>query len=390
MKKIRVFSQIVFFLFALSSLLYAEENNSNDDKQSFLNNIKHLQKVESYEVQGKIVYSINPEEPSQKPQEIEQKFKIVSKGKDLTFLSLDTSQGNIQIFRDGPKLTIYSEKDKKYLKREAPENAKSFMLIGGPDLVDSILYGDTDSISSAKIKLIEETPKQETAQKENRYQVESEKETVDMWFSAANEPKLVRVQSPISTTEISTGGVKTFYFDDWKLNPQIDDKTFKFTQPEGVTEIENKPEKDNLLGQKAPAFTLPSLDGKQVSLEDFRGKQVVVLDFWATWCGPCRMAMPVIQKVSEELKNKDVVFFAINLGEDKAKINGFMQKMNLKLPVLMDETERLLNYMMFKGIPRMVIIDKNGIVKGGHSGYSAELEESLKKEISTILSEQAK
>jgi thiol-disulfide isomerase/thioredoxin len=103
-----------------------------------------------------------------------------------------------------------------------------------------------------------------------------------------------------------------------------------------------------LLGQKAPAFTLPSLDGKQVSLEQFRGKKVVVLDFWASWCGPCRMAMPIIQKVSEELKDKDVVFFAVNIGEDKTKINDFMQKMNLKLPVLMDETGGSQGYTMLK------------------------------------------
>lgn len=386
MKKVKFFSQVILFLFVLSNLVYADEINT--DKESFLNAIKPLQKVNSYEVQGKVIYSVNPQEPTQKPQEIEQKFKIISKDKDLTFLSLDTNQGNIQVFRDGSKLTIYSEKDKKYLERETPAGAKSFMLIGGPDLLDSILYGDTDQITSAEIKLIKET--QDSGQKELHYQVKpKEGEAVDFWFSTVDDPKLVRVQLPIPTTEISSGGVKSFYFDNWNFNPKVNDKTFKFTPPEGVTKIENKEEKDALLGQKAPAFTLPSLDGKQVSLEQFRGKKVVVLDFWASWCGPCRMAMPIIQKVSEELKDKDVVFFAVNIGEDKTKINDFMQKMNLKLPVLMDETGRVAGLYNVKGIPRMVIIDKNGIVKGGHPGFSADLEQSLKNEILTILSEKS-
>ncbi|HOV33674.1 MAG TPA: redoxin domain-containing protein [Candidatus Hydrogenedens sp.] len=383
MKKVIFFSQVVLFLFVLSTLVYADESNS--DKESFLNAIKPLQKIKSYEVQGGVILSVNPQEPSQKPQKIEHKFKIVSKGQDLTFLELDTNQGNIQFFRDGQKLTIYSEKDKGYFKRETPEGVKAFMLIGGPDLLDSILYGDADQIKSAEVKLVKET--QDTAQKELHYQVKTEKgEALDLWFSMADEPKLVRVQKPIPTTGISSGGIKNFYFDNWKLNTQVDEKIFKFTPPDGVTEIENKPKKDNLLGQKAPAFTLPSLDGKQVSLEDFRGKQVVVLDFWATWCRYCIEAMPIIQKVSEELKDKDVVFFAVNLGEDKTTINSFMKKMNLKLPVLMDETRRTAELYDVKGIPRMVIIDKNGIVKGGHFGLLADLE-SLKKEILTILSE---
>jgi len=379
MNSMVIFKQVMIVFVLIALFAYGEE--TRDSKQIFLDAVKPLKNAESYEVEAKVVYSIHSEKTGDKPVEIEQKFKIISKGNDLNFLSVETQQqGNIQIFRNGSNLTVYSEKDKKYIEREAPKNPKLFLLIGGPDLLDSIIFGDTELPSSLTIQQATEPSGAPTQNNESQFQIKMDKGgEIKVWLAMGNEPKLTKVQSELPSNGISSGGIMNIYFDNWKLNSVKDESIFKFNPPEGVSKVEKK--KDETIEQKAPDFTLSTLDGKKVSLKDFKGKKVVVLDFWAIWCPPCRRAMPIVQEVSNELKDKDVVFLAVNVDEDKAKVPDFVKNAGITLTVLLDTDGKVANSYNVTSIPRMFIIDKNGIIKAGHSGFSAEMKEELKKEI---------
>jgi peroxiredoxin len=117
-------------------------------------------------------------------------------------------------------------------------------------------------------------------------------------------------------------------------------------------------------GGVAPDFTLVNLDGGAVSLSDYRGSPVM-LNFWASWCGPCRSEMPFIQGVFEEVKWKAVnlVIIAVNLGESSMVARDFMEENGYTFPVLLDRTGEVGDTYNTRSIPTTFFIDESGIIK---------------------------
>ena len=116
------------------------------------------------------------------------------------------------------------------------------------------------------------------------------------------------------------------------------------------------------LGQPAPDFTFPDLDGKEVSLSDFQGK-VVFVNIWATWCPPCREEMPSMQKLYERFEGQDFEILAVSIDADgREAVAPFMQQMNLTFPTLLDPNEKIRSLYGITGVPESFIIDKNGIL----------------------------
>ena len=116
------------------------------------------------------------------------------------------------------------------------------------------------------------------------------------------------------------------------------------------------------VGSPAPDFELHNLDGKAVSLRDLRGR-AVILNFWASWCGPCRAEMPYLQQVYEEWSGKGLVLLAINLGESSSKVKEFVQGFGLSFPVLLDSKGQVAQKYNIGPIPTTFFIDKNGIIQ---------------------------
>ncbi|WP_455675584.1 TlpA family protein disulfide reductase, partial [Pradoshia sp.] len=113
------------------------------------------------------------------------------------------------------------------------------------------------------------------------------------------------------------------------------------------------------LGAQAVDFTLKDLEGQEVSLSDYKGKKVF-LNFWATWCNPCKEEMPEMEKIHQ--KYEDVVILAINLDTDK-DIQGFMDEHALTFKALLDVDEVVNKQYQVVSIPTSFFIDEEGIIR---------------------------
>lgn len=114
-------------------------------------------------------------------------------------------------------------------------------------------------------------------------------------------------------------------------------------------------------GDEAPNFHLQTLDGEEVQLSDYKGKGVF-LNFWATYCPPCKEEMPYMDNQYEEFKEKGVEILAVNVGEPLLTAQKFVQRYDLSFPILMDEREEVYKAYGVKPIPTTFLIDKDGKV----------------------------
>jgi len=121
--------------------------------------------------------------------------------------------------------------------------------------------------------------------------------------------------------------------------------------PQLLQEVSGKPQ--------APDFSLPDLDGKITKLSDFKGK-IVIVNFWATWCPPCRAEIPSMQRAWNILKDKDVMMLAVHIGGNEDKIWTFLNDFNVEFPVLIDAKSRVSRKWRTRGLPTTYIVDPQG------------------------------
>lgn len=172
--------------------------------------------------------------------------------------------------------------------------------------------------------------------------------------------------------------------------------TFDGGSRKAVASIEElmpaQPEPKSISGKMAPDFTLPQYAGEEVTLSKLRGK-IVVIDFWATWCGPCRRGLPLLQEFSDWAgKNTDdVVVYAVNVwerGENMEEVvemvGDFWTQNKYTMPTLISMTDKITRDYGVNGIPVTVVIDKEGRIAKMHSGFSPKLFEELKAEVEQL------
>ena len=124
------------------------------------------------------------------------------------------------------------------------------------------------------------------------------------------------------------------------------------------------------VGFDTPTDTLPSIDfelsnleGVNEKLSDYKGK-VVFLNFWATWCGPCRSEMPAMENVYKELKDDGFVILAVDLGEDKQTVQKFVDEYGLTFPVVLDQTNAVGGMYDARSIPTTYLVGRDGNILG--------------------------
>ena len=147
--------------------------------------------------------------------------------------------------------------------------------------------------------------------------------------------------------------------------------------------LERESEQPALVDKAAPDFTATTLDGRTVSLADFRGQKNVVVSFWASWCGPCRMEMPGLVKFYQTHHNptSDFEILAVSIDEDPKDAQDFADAQKLNFPVLLDPKSRVADAYEVDGIPTMFVIDKQGKITYGHSGFDMTMEYQLLREL---------
>jgi cytochrome c biogenesis protein CcmG/thiol:disulfide interchange protein DsbE len=121
-------------------------------------------------------------------------------------------------------------------------------------------------------------------------------------------------------------------------------------------------------GQRAPEFSLPSLSGSTVSLASLRGK-VVLIDFWAQWCEPCKKELPQLDKLSKEYAGKGVVIVAVNIDKQRENAERMVKQLGVSLPVLLDASGSVAGSYDPPKMPSSFVVDKKGIVRFVNEGF---------------------
>jgi cytochrome c biogenesis protein CcmG/thiol:disulfide interchange protein DsbE len=131
--------------------------------------------------------------------------------------------------------------------------------------------------------------------------------------------------------------------------------------------------------EKAPNFTLKDLQGKDISLSDFKGK-VVLLDFWATWCPPCRKEIPHLVELSQQYEKDGLVVIGLSLDDSKDPVGSFAKQNQINYPVVMANDKVCAAYGGVSAIPTLFLIDRKGDISQKHVGYTdkAVLEKEIK------------
>ena len=133
----------------------------------------------------------------------------------------------------------------------------------------------------------------------------------------------------------------------------------------------------------APNFTLPQLTGGSISLAAFRDHPVI-MEFWATWCGPCHYSTPSLEAIYREYRNQKVSVLLINEGESAETVRTWV-KGRFTAPILLDEEGRVAALYSVSGLPTLIIVDRDGRIRYVRSGYSGGLEQHLRRVLKDLL-----
>jgi thiol-disulfide isomerase/thioredoxin len=137
-------------------------------------------------------------------------------------------------------------------------------------------------------------------------------------------------------------------------------------------------------GQPAPEIQLKDLSGKPVSLASFKGK-VVIVDFWASWCGPCRQSMPVLERLSKTYKDKGLVILGVNVDNDVKSASKFLAEVPVSFVVVNDASKSVAKAYAPPTMPSSYIVDRDGRVRRVHAGFKSADAKELELEVQQLL-----
>jgi thiol-disulfide isomerase/thioredoxin len=139
-------------------------------------------------------------------------------------------------------------------------------------------------------------------------------------------------------------------------------------------------------GAPAPAFQLHSAASTDLSLSDLKG-QVVLINFWASWCGPCRQEMPVLEQLYKKYKGAGFTLLGVNVEPKSADAEGFLKATPVSFPILFDPDSKVSRLYEVSGMPSTVILDRTGKVRYIHHGYKPGEESEYLDQIRALVRE---
>jgi peroxiredoxin len=136
----------------------------------------------------------------------------------------------------------------------------------------------------------------------------------------------------------------------------------------------------------APDFTLKSRDGSNIKLSELKG-QVVMLNFWASWCGPCRQEMPLLDQLYQRYQPMGFTLLGVNVEEDSSAANKVLKQIPVSFPILYDNKNRVSETYQVRAMPSTILIDRDGNVRYLHKGYQPGYEEEYQQQIRELIRE---
>jgi len=141
-----------------------------------------------------------------------------------------------------------------------------------------------------------------------------------------------------------------------------------------------------LVGNKAPDFALKSSTGENLRLSEYRG-EVVMINFWATWCGPCRQEMPLLDDLYNRYERVGFKLLGVNIDDNSQRAIDMMRELGVNFPVLFDASKDVSKLYEVNAMPVTVILDREGNVRHVHQGYKPGYEEKYLNEVRALLRE---
>lgn len=223
----------------------------------------------------------------------------------------------------------------------------------------------------------------------------------DAWFEVGGRPQLRQTSLDLAALIAKQQGgelpaglkiTSLITYKNWEYDAKVTGNEFEleptigWKRVDSLFESEEDAELHPLVGAAAPPLMLELLAGGHLELKKQQGK-VVILDFWATWCGPCVRALPTIAGVAKKFEPQGVAFYAVNLQEDSATVTDFLKEHELKINVALDRTGAAAKAYGASAIPQTVIVGKDGRVQVVHIGAAPNLEELLTKELTDLVAD---
>ena len=140
-----------------------------------------------------------------------------------------------------------------------------------------------------------------------------------------------------------------------------------------------------VVGRTAPDFTLPALSGGDIKLSELRGGKAVVVDFWASWCGPCREELPELERLRAVYEPRGVRFVAVNIDNDRATAKDAAKKLGLTMPVALDSEKKVAEAFSPPTMPTSYVLDGAGLVRFVHEGFAGTADiDRLRRELDAL------
>ncbi|MGM0490504.1 MAG: redoxin domain-containing protein [Planctomycetota bacterium] len=220
-----------------------------------------------------------------------------------------------------------------------------------------------------------------------------DKRVMDVWFTTEKIPMLVQLATTekIPINERKTVQLVTTSKFKWNVGGPLPAATFTVDIPPDARGVDNllaalrDGDIRQLLGKPAPLLELNDTNGATRRLAEYRGKKVMVLIFWASWCAPSTNRMNSLNEFVAEAEKKGAVVWAINLGETLAQVKKCVKEYKYTGSVLLDPETKALDKYLFGQLPMTVLIGKDGTVQAFHSGSTEEARHRIRQDTATLL-----
>ncbi len=329
-------------------------------------------------------------------------FNLAFRRPQQLSLHRTAEDSEIRFVVDTRELVVYMPEIGQYIVEEAPDSVGEF--------VKSSSYGPFTLVMGLIAEFVRQEPlnnvldglvsatyigREEVDGTEcDHVQIAGPDGSWDLWIETGARPLVRRIVPDASSLEAD---LKTRGIDDAELSvdarlgswivDDVPDSAITFEAAEGLLKVARfQPPSPpmRLLGKPAPPFSLEILDGGTFDLAETKGKEIVILDFWATWCGPCRQVMPIIEKVAERFREEGVRLYAVNLQEDPKNVRRYLESQELDLTVLLDTQGSVAAQYKANAIPQTVIIGRDGTVQVVHVGSYLDLEAEITSELTAL------